>query len=132
MKKTIVLVITLILALCLGLVAFADGAATPRWTYIGVIAGDISGSNPATAGATVSLYDSNKYADISVTLQKYSGGWVDQDTWDGSGYGSATASGSPTLSRGSYRLKISVTVRVSAGGTALESTTVYTDEKSIR
>ena len=129
MKRLTACSLWIVLAiLALSSITFASETIQPRWTHIALIAADVTSDS---IDGTVGLYDADNYATISLTLQKYNSGWHDQGTWSGSAYGVASASGDLNLPRGTYRIKIDVTVRSSPAGSILETTTIYTEEKSI-
>lgn len=104
---------------------------TARWSSIGAISGGIepSGSQYYASG-NASMMNNDNQLSLSVTVQKYSGGWYNLQTWYGSGRAGASAGGNVSLSKGTHRLKITVTGKT-AQGAAIETVTVYTHEYSI-
>ena len=130
-KIAIVLATMLLLVTGFSMNAKAESLPTPRWTYIADIGGGIIGSSPANVGGNVTLHGTSNKAAMTATLQKYNGGWENVTSWYAEGYGTVEASGSYTMTRGTYRIRLYVAV-YSPSGKLLESTTVYTGEQSFR
>lgn len=129
-KKLIALVLCLVLALGLGLSAYADFGEIlypkPKWSYVDIVSGGVTTSE--MKGGIV-LSDANKYATIEVTLQKYNSGWKDTNTTiSSSGYFAASTSTRVSLSSGLYRAKIVFRVYTAQGGAYVEGDTVYSSE----
>ncbi|WP_418666970.1 hypothetical protein [Allofournierella sp.] len=129
-KKLIALVLCMVLALGLGLSAYADFGEIlypkTRWSNVSVVTGGVD-SKELSGG--VVLYNSNHYVTINVTLQKYNSGWKDTSVvTSDEGYKLASASTSVNLSAGSYRAKIVFRVYTTKGGAYLEGDTVYSGE----
>lgn len=135
MKKRLIsfaLCVVTMMAICGSAFAEEHQAPTPRWSYIASIGGNIEKKIFSyEVSADVFLHDYKNKANITATLQSYHSGWSDINTWTGSGTGAAGCSGSKALGVGTYRVKISVSA-YSPTGSFLESTTVYTDEYSVR
>lgn len=129
-KKLIALVLCMVLALGLGLSAYADFGEIiypkPKWSYVSSAAGGVDGSQ---MNGSVVLYDANKYVTVDVTLQKYNSGWKDTSvTASDASYKGASASTSVNLGPGLYRAKIVFRVYTTKGGAYLEGDTLYTGE----
>ena len=126
-KKLIALVLCVVLALGLGLSAYADfnpiDYPKPRWSNVSVVTGGVDGKD--LSGGVV-LYNSSHYVILNVTLQKYNSGWKDTSiVTSDEGYKLASASTSVSLSSGSYRAKIVFRVYTTKGGAYLEGDPVY-------
>ncbi|GKI16627.1 hypothetical protein CE91St44_31120 [Oscillospiraceae bacterium] len=129
-KKLVALVLCLVLALGLGLSAYADigpiDYPKPRWSYVNLVSG---GVNTSQMNGSIQLYDSNKYVTINVTLQKYNSGWKDTSTViSGEGYFIASTSTPVSLSSGRYRAKIVFRVYTTKGGAYMEGDTIYSSD----
>lgn len=129
-KKLIALVLCMVLALGLGLSAYADIGPIeypkPRWSAVSVVNG---GVNSEKLSGSIVLYSSSHYTTIEVTLQKYNSGWKDTSTViSAAGYGGAGTSTPLSLSRGSYRAKIIFRVYTTKGGAYIEGDNLYSDE----
>lgn len=129
-KKLIALVLCMVLALGLGLSAYADFGEIlypkPKWSYVNYVSGGVDTSE---MNGSVLLYDRDKYVTINVTLQKYNSGWKDTSTTiSDAGYLLASTSTSVSLSSGLYRAKIVFRVYTTKGGAYMEGDTVYSSE----
>lgn len=129
-KKILALVLCLVLTAGLAVGIYADYEEIlypkPRWSYVSSAAGGVDSS---TVSGGVVLYDSSKYVTLTVTLQKFSGGWQDTSTTaSDAGYKLADASTSVSLSSGLYRAKLVFRVYTTKGGAYLEGDTLYTGE----
>lgn len=129
-KKLVALILCLVLALGMGLSAYADFGEIiypkPKWSYVSSAAGGVDGSK---LSGSVVLYDQNKYVKVEVTLQKFNGGWQDTSTGTSDeGYKLASASTPVSLSNGLYRAKIVFRVYTTKGGAYLEGDTLYSGE----
>ena len=129
-KKLVALVLCLVLALGLGLSAYADigpiNYPKPRWSAVSVVNG---GVNSSKLSGSIVLYSSDHYTKIDITLQKYNSGWKDTSTViSAEGYGGAGTSTPLSLSSGSYRAKIVFRVYTTKGGAYIEGDTLYSSE----
>jgi len=85
----------------------------------------------ASCSGLIRANDSSASVSVTATLQKKSGSaWAFVDSWSSTGLSGAagiTASGTKTLSSGTYRVKLSGTVTINGSS---ESVTAYSAEKT--
>lgn len=110
LKKVICLVLGLLLFLG-NTVAMAETRISPKYVNTDVVTAYLSISSKGVATCSGAVYPSSgKYdSSITVSLQKKNGSsWNTQKSWTGSGSGltGCTASGTYTVSRGTYRVYV--------------------------
>lgn len=133
MKKSICLVLSLLLVLFTATAASAECTVMPRYAYVSEISSSLSISSGTARAVGVIATDQKLKTSIIVRLQReYSSGkWTTISTWTGSNEsGNSEAGGTKALTSG-YNYRVYVTGKVyNSAGTVVETVERYSTTKS--
>lgn len=133
MKRSICLVLSLLLVLFTATAASAECTIMPRYAYVSTINSSLSISSGTARAVGKVATDQNMKTSIIVRLQReYSSGkWTTISTWTSSNEsGASEAGGTKTLTSG-YNYRVYVTGKVyDSAGTVIETVDKYSTTKT--
>lgn len=133
MKKSICLVLSLLLVLFTATTASAGCTITPRYAYVSAISANLSITSGTARAVGKVANDQKLKTSIIVRLQReYSSGkWTTISTWTGSNESGASEAGGTKALMSGYNYRVYVTGKVyDSAGTVIETVESYSTTKS--
>jgi len=133
MKKSICLVLSLLLVLFTATTASAGCTITPRYAYVSAISANLSITSGTARAVGKVANDQKLKTSIIVRLQReYSSGkWTTISTWTGSNESGASEAGGTKALMSGYNYRVYVTGKVyDNAGTVIETVESYSTTKS--
>lgn len=132
MKKSICLVLSLLLVFFAATAASAECTITPRYAYVSAISANLSITSGTARAVGKVANDQNLKTSIIVRLQReYSSGkWTTISTWTGSNESGASEAGGTKALTSGYNYRVYVTGKVyNSAGTVIETVEKYSTTK---